>query len=314
MKNRLTPHHLLTPLAVLCAASLYTAHAADDKTMDGKMMMPKMSAGDKMMMNNMMMGMSNSEKAMMNRMGMMMPGQRRIALKTAPPAANAGLENATGFADVDVARGNVEIAVTLPPNAKVPQGSVLEGWLSTAGRKGGPGPSTASQADQKFGPAFGMEELAQTSRDIPYALSTGLLRRVGNSRTYVGSFHIDNPLTPYAAVAVTVESDGNTGTYDPRPGSPLMDGMIAMGMMMKPDGSMMGGMMGARLMMKNADGKMMPVPMKNGQPDMAMMDGKMMMMMMVMADGSMTQVKMMDGKMMMTMPNGEMAELKMDAM
>lgn len=299
MKNRLTLHRFLTPLAAFAALSVLPAVHAADK-MDGKMMM-----------DNMMMGMNTSEKAMMNRMGMMMPGQRRVMMKTSPPAKNAGLENATGFADVDVARGTIEIAVVLPPNAEVPKGSVLEGWLSTAGRKGGPGPSTASEADQKFGPAFGMENLAEISRDIPYALSTGLLRRVGSSRTYAGSFKIDNPLTPYAAVAVTVESDGNVGAYDPRPGSPLMAGMIAMGMMMKPDG-MMNGMMGARLMMKGDDGQMMPVPMKNGQMDMAMTDGKTMMM--VMPDGGMVEVKMTDGKMMMMTPDGEMAEIKMGKM
>jgi hypothetical protein len=43
------------------------------------------------------------------------------------------------------------------------------------------------------------------------------LRRVENSRTYVGRFHFDNPLTPYGAVAVTLKSDGNTGLYDPHP-------------------------------------------------------------------------------------------------
>ncbi len=85
--------------------------------------------------------------------------------------------------------------------------------------------SHASDADQKYGPAFGNLEFAALSRDIPYALSTGLLRARG-ARTFVGSFKIDNTLMPYNAVVVTLESDGNRGAYDPRPGTPVLAGEI----------------------------------------------------------------------------------------
>ncbi len=150
----------------------------------------------------------------------------RIAMMASPMAKNAGLQAATGVADVDVEHGTVDITVTLAEGTALPAGVVLEGWLSSAGRKGGPGMSSASERDQKYGPAFGMKAVAATSRDIPYALSTGLLRRQSDGRTYVGHFKIDNTLTPYGAVAVTLESDGNTGRYDPRPGTPLLSGML----------------------------------------------------------------------------------------
>lgn len=150
-----------------------------------------------------------------------------LTMRPSPLARNAGLEMATGSARVNVQQGMVEMTVTLAPGTSLPAGTVLEGWLSSAGRKGGPGMSSASEADQKFGPAFGMPDVARQSRELPYALSTGLFRRQGNSQTYVNRFRIDNPLTPYAAVAVTLESDGNRGRYDPRPGTPLMDAMIA---------------------------------------------------------------------------------------
>ncbi len=154
-----------------------------------------------------------------------------IRLKTKPSAKKAGLQGATGSADVNVKQGTVDITVELARGSSLPQGTVLEGWLSSAGRKGGPGMSTASEQDQKYGPAFGMANVAMQSRDIPYALSTGVLKRQGSGQTYVGHFKIDNELTPYAAVAVTLESDGNQGAYDPRPGTPFMDGMIKGGMM-----------------------------------------------------------------------------------
>ena len=160
----------------------------------------------------------------------------RIPMMLDPAARNAGLQAATGFADVDVEHGTVDITVTLAEGTSLPAGVALEGWLSSAGRKGGPGMSSASERDQKYGPAFGMKAVAATSRDLPYALSTGVLKRQGEGRTYVGHFKIDNTLTPYGAVAVTLESDGNTGRYDPRPGTPLLSGMLK-GDMMK------GGMM-----------------------------------------------------------------------
>lgn len=145
---------------------------------------------------------------------------QRITLMPLPPAKGAGLQQATGSALVNPKTSTVKLSVTLPAGVVLPAGSVLEGWLSTSGK------TTASPADEKFGPAFGKADLAMKLAATPYALSTGLLRRVGKSRTYVGRFHIDTPLTPYGAVAVTLESDGNVGLYDPRPGTPLMGGAI----------------------------------------------------------------------------------------
>lgn len=153
---------------------------------------------------------------------------RRVTLAPTPLAQNAGLQAATGYADVDVGAGTVKISVTLASGTRLPADSVLEGWLVDAGRKGGPGTSHASDRDQRYGVAFGNEEFAGLSRDIPYALSTGLLRRQsGNGRVFVGTFKFDNTLDPYDAVVVTIESDGNRGGYDPRPATPVLAGEIA---------------------------------------------------------------------------------------
>lgn len=152
----------------------------------------------------------------------------RVKLAPTPLAAAAGLGGATGFADVDIDKGTVKITVTLAAGTTLPMGSVLEGWVVDAGRKGRPGMSHASDRDQKYGPAFGNPEFAALSRDLPYALSTGLLRlRAGSTRTYVGSFTIANTFAPYNAVVITLESDGNKGAYDPRPGTPVLAGEIA---------------------------------------------------------------------------------------
>jgi len=150
----------------------------------------------------------------------------KVTLVPTPLAKNAGLQDAIGQAEVNVAGGNVRIVVSVPAGVQVPEGSVLEGWLVSAGTRGGPGMSHASDADQKYGPAFGNPEFAKASREIPYALSTGLLRQQSDKRTFVNRFHIDNTLTPYGAVVVTIESDGNQGAYDPRPGTPVLVGEI----------------------------------------------------------------------------------------
>lgn len=143
---------------------------------------------------------------------------KEVQLKTKPNAGKADLEAVTGEA-----KGDVTITVTLPQGKSLPQGSVLEGWLSTAGDLGGPGQSTSSKKDEKYGQSGGKAEIAKLASEAPYALSTGVLSRNGDGQTYVGHFHIDNELTPYAAVAVTLESDGNKGNYDPRPGSRLLE-------------------------------------------------------------------------------------------
>ncbi len=167
----------------------------------------------------------------MNRMSrmdgdaMMMSGER-LTLMPTPLAANASLGGATGVAMVDVPNGMVAFTVNLPAGMSLPAGSVLEGWVVSAGSQGGPGMSSASERDQQYGPAFGEPAFASKSREIPYALSTGQLER-GDGQTYTGHFQIANPLTPYGAVVVTLESDGNQGSYDPRPGTPVLQAMIS---------------------------------------------------------------------------------------
>ena len=86
---------------------------------------------------------------------------KEIHLKAKPNAGKAGLEAVTGEAKVDVEKGNVEITVTLPEGKSLPNGCVMEGWLSTAGDEGGPGESTASKKDEKYGETGGKEKAAK---------------------------------------------------------------------------------------------------------------------------------------------------------
>ena len=151
-----------------------------------------------------------------------------VSLAPTPLAGNAGLENAVGTARLRIQEGRVVIFVKLN-GAKLPEGSVLEGWVVDPGLEGGPGGagrSSVSDADEMYGTPFGDANIDALVDDAAYALSTGVLKRVGHRDAYVGVFKIDNNLSPYNAVVVTLESDGNGHNYDPRPGTPILAGLF----------------------------------------------------------------------------------------
>lgn len=147
----------------------------------------------------------------------------RVALMEDPAAANAGLEGATGAAFLQDDQGQVRILVDLG-GAQLPAGAVLEGWLVDAGLQGGPGTTSVSSDDEMYGTPFGNASFDEMVDDSPYALSTGALDRQG--KRYAVNFRINNNLTPFDAVVVTLESDGNGVDYDPRPGSIVVAGPI----------------------------------------------------------------------------------------
>jgi len=94
------------------------------------------------------------------------------------------------------------------------------------GVQGGPGgaaESSVSETDEVYGTPFGNADFDTMVDNAPYALSTGVLKRLGNG-TYQGRFRIANNLSPYNAVVITLESDGNGQNYDPRPGTPVLAG------------------------------------------------------------------------------------------
>jgi len=155
------------------------------------------------------------------------PHAVEVSLAPTPLAANAGLEDASGVGSVRVDDGVVVIVVDLH-GATLPEGSVLEGWVvdpGTQGGPGGPGLTSVSGDDEIYGPPFGDPNLDMLADEGAYALSTGVLRRVGRTDIYQVTFRIENNLTPYNAVVVTLESDGNGENYDPRPGTPVLAGL-----------------------------------------------------------------------------------------
>ncbi len=148
-------------------------------------------------------------------------------------AEMAGLGGVTGHATFDSA--NASIFINLIPNgAELPEGTVLEGWLVDVGRFAGSG-YNASVADQSYGPPFGNLAFDVLVSAAPYALSTGLLLE-DTAGNWSLDFHVPNyNFSPYDAVVITAESDGNSGDWDPRPGAPFFSaGMTEMGANLEP--------------------------------------------------------------------------------
>ena len=141
------------------------------------------------------------------------------AFGATPYAERAGLGDVRGFAFFDRANANLFINL-VPGDASLPEGTVLEGWLVDVGRFAGFG-YNASVADQSYGPPFGNLAMDVLVSAAPYALSTGVIQ-LDTEGNWSLDFHIPNyNFSPYDAVVVTAEADGNTGEWDPRPGAPF---------------------------------------------------------------------------------------------
>jgi len=141
-------------------------------------------------------------------------------------AENLNLAGSSGLATIDRAGGRVAVDVILPVGVSLPQGTILEAWLVDAGKNGGLGQSSVSEADQKYGTPFANTDFSVSVDSAPYAASLGAL--VWDEAR--GSWHLfynaPGDLTPYDAVMITAESDNNIGNYDPRPGTPILIGKI----------------------------------------------------------------------------------------
>lgn len=152
-----------------------------------------------------------------------------VPIGATPNAASVGLSTATASAYLDVANGYIFISVE-PNGAVLPTNTVLEGWVVDAGRLGGPGQTNASATDEALGVAFGSDVLAGYIEDAPYALSTGVLAPSESGVWELAFQYPNSDFSAFDAVVITAESDGNALTgFDPRPGTPVFAGEIALG-------------------------------------------------------------------------------------
>jgi len=141
-------------------------------------------------------------------------------------AENAELQKLTGITKIDAETGLVEIDILFPEDVVLPQNSVLNAWLVDAGKLGGLGETSVSDADQQYGTPYANIGFSNSVDDVPYAFSLGKLMWDDLRESYHIFFEAKNNLSPYDAVMITIESDNNGINYDPRPGTPIMIGEI----------------------------------------------------------------------------------------
>ena len=151
-----------------------------------------------------------------------------ITLNPTEFATSLNLGSAAGTAYVMSSAGYIHI--TLNTNGgSLPDGVVLEGWLVDAGTAGGPGVSNVSDNDELLGVSYLSEEFDALAESAPFAQSTGNLSSADGA-VYELVFQLPNTnFSPYDAVVITAESDGNQANFDPRPGTPVFVGDIATG-------------------------------------------------------------------------------------
>jgi hypothetical protein len=161
-----------------------------------------------------------------------------VTLAATDFAEGAGLAGVTGWAHVRSDEASVHIVLE-PNGAALPDGTVLEGWVVDAGLDGGPGMTNVTDDDEAYGTSFGDADFDAAVEAAPYALSTGALAPTVDG-TWELKFSVpDYNFSPYDAVVITLESDGNTlEGFDPRPGAPVFTGAIADG---EPADESMGG-------------------------------------------------------------------------
>ncbi|OIO49732.1 MAG: hypothetical protein CO042_04925 [Parcubacteria group bacterium CG_4_9_14_0_2_um_filter_41_8] len=149
-----------------------------------------------------------------------------VALIPISLAQNANLHRSTGLAKVGIAEGKVEIDVLLEEGVSLPQGAAMSAWLVDAGNLGGLGEKSVSELDQQYGTPFANVDFSQKVDDAPFALYLGRLTWDSALESMHLFYEVNDLITPYDAIMITLESDGNNANYDPRPGTPIMIGEI----------------------------------------------------------------------------------------
>lgn len=99
----------------------------------------------------------------------------------------------------------------------LPKGSVMEAWLVDT--------NSNDPHNTAEGPAFGDQALSDKINKAPQAIDLGRLllqpEQVDGNYVYTVILNTKLPLTSFDTMHITLETDGSTGNYDPRPGNEL---------------------------------------------------------------------------------------------
>jgi hypothetical protein len=149
-----------------------------------------------------------------------------ISLQVTEVGSSLGFGEAEGRAFVLIESGAAEVEIEIPDGV-LPEGAVLEAFISDGGRLGNFGPSNTSASDNGVGPAFLSAYLSNIADAIPWSSSLGTLAR-GEDGVYRVKIHWDAyALRVYDVLIITLEADGNVAPWNPRPGTPIMVGALS---------------------------------------------------------------------------------------
>jgi hypothetical protein len=148
-------------------------------------------------------------------------GLQLVPLAPTAEASATGLDFSAGAAFVNVETGYLWVDV---PVATLPDGAVLEAWLIDE-----PAQTNASDADEVYGVTFGSAPLAELLNSAPFAQSAGILSATDSDSYALVYQHANSNFSPYDTIAITLESNSQSATFDPRPATVVFSGDIASG-------------------------------------------------------------------------------------
>jgi len=136
-------------------------------------------------------------------------------------AIYAKLDGIDGSGTIDVEGGKIKVNVDLK-NLILPENTNLQAYLVDSGINGGPGKSSISDADEKFGKFYNNLSYKRNQDLAPFVLPLGILASEEGHLTL--TFTLPNSsFLSYDAIIVTLESfDPDSEANDPRPGPVIL--------------------------------------------------------------------------------------------
>lgn len=150
---------------------------------------------------------------------------KELFLIQTPLAVNAKLDGITGVAVVDIDGGEIKINVDLK-NLILPEQTKLHAYLVDAGINGGPGKTSSSDSDEKYGIFFNNLSYKGNIDLSPFVQPLGILNNEFGIHTLTFSLPNSN-FYGFDSIIITLESfDQNESENDPRPGPIILSGLI----------------------------------------------------------------------------------------
>ncbi len=150
---------------------------------------------------------------------------KELILSQTPLAISTKLDGITGTAVVDVVGGEIKLNVDLK-NLVLPEHTRLHAYLVDAGINGGPGKTSSSESDERYGLFFGNLSYKRNIDLSPFVQPLGVLKN--ELGVYTLTFSLPNSdFYGFDSVIVTLESlSQDTTENDPRPGPIILSGLI----------------------------------------------------------------------------------------